>query len=82
MRFIKLLFSLSLVMSAHAGEKAIYVGEGRYACGVDSVDCAVLKQRNQEQTRRTQERDKEDQRNEQVDRQEREYKREYESRKY
>ena len=49
-------------MTAHAGEKAVYVGEGRYVCGTDSVDCVVLKQRNEERMRRIQERDKEDRR--------------------
>lgn len=82
MQIIKLLFMLFLSISAQADEKAVYVGEGRHAYGSDSLDCAVLKQRNQEQTRRTQERDESDRRNEQADRQEREYRREYESNRY
>lgn len=82
MRIVKLLFILFVSMSAHAEEKAVYVGEGRYACGSDSVDCAVVRQRNQEQTRRTQERDESNRRNEQNDRQEREYQRDYDSSRY
>lgn len=47
---------LLLSMNAQAAEKAVYVGEGRYACDSDSTDCEVLKQRNEEQARRRGER--------------------------
>lgn len=77
-----MLLVLFVSMSVYAEEKAVYVGEGRYACGSDSVDCAVVRQRNQEQTRRIQERDESDRRNQQNDRQEREYRRDYDSSRY
>lgn len=77
---IKLLLPLLVFLSAsiQAGEKAIYVGEGRYACDSDSIDCGVLKQRNQEQTRRERERYEDERRADREERREREYLREYE----
>jgi hypothetical protein len=82
MQGIRLLFLLFLSMSTHADEKAVYVGEGRYACDRDSVECAVLKQRSQEQTRRAQERDEDERRYERSERREAEYQREYETGNY
>jgi hypothetical protein len=80
MQTIKLLLLLLVFLpaSAQAGEKAIYVGEGRYACDSDSIDCAVLKQRNQEQTRRERERYEDERRDDREERLEREYLREHE----
>jgi hypothetical protein len=82
MQFIKVVLSLFIIMSAHAEEKAVYVGEGRYVCGTDSVDCVVLKQRNEERMRRIEERDKEDRRNEQMDWRERQDEVEFELNRY
>lgn len=84
MQMIKLLLPLLMFLSAsiQAGEKAIYVGEGRYACDSDSIDCAVLKQRNQEQTRREWERYENERRYEREERREAEYQREYETGDY
>lgn len=62
MQIMKLLLLVFFSMSAQAEEKAIYVGEGRYSCDSDSIDCAVFKQRNQEQTRRERERYEDEQR--------------------
>jgi hypothetical protein len=42
------LLLLLLAMNVQAEEKAVYVGEERYACEGDSVECVVLKQRNRE----------------------------------
>lgn len=75
-RLLPLLVFLSA--SAHAGEKAIYAGEGRYACDSDSIDCAVLKQRNQEEMLRERERYENERRYEREERRETEYLREYE----
>lgn len=79
MHILKLLLQLLvfLSVSAQAGEKAIYIGEGRYACDSDSIDCAVLEQRNQEQTRSERERYEDERRADQEERREREYLREY-----
>ena len=84
MKIRKLLLPLLLFssMSTQAGEKAVYVGEGRYVCEADSVDCAVLKQRNQEQARRLQERHEDEQRYDREERREAEYQREYETGDY
>ena len=82
MKWIMLVFALSLALIAQADEKAVYVGEGRYYSPSDSVDNAVLKQRNQEQTRRAQERNENDRRNDNEDRRERENQRDYESSRY
>lgn len=84
MQVIKLLLPLLLLLSmnAQAGEKAVYVGGGRYACDSDSTDCAVLKQRNEEQTRRVQERYENERRYEREERREAEYQREYETDDY
>ena len=81
MKIIKLFLPLLLLMpiNAAASEKAVYVGEGRYACDSDSSDCAVLRQRNEEQTRRVQERYENERRYEREERRETEYLREYES---
>lgn len=73
-------------LTAQAGEKAIYVGEGRYSCSSDSVDCAVIKQRNNEFSIRQQERREREERYERAERREREYDRDrqqyYESTRY
>lgn len=84
MQVIKLLLPLllSLSMNAKAGEKAVYVGEGRYACDSRSIDCAVLKQRNEEQTRRVQESYENDRRYEREERRETRHQREYETGDY
>ena len=82
MKWIMLVFALSLALIAQADEKAVYVGEGRYYSLSDSVDNAVLKQRNQEQTRRAQERNENDRRNDNENRRERENQRDYESSRY
>lgn len=81
---IKLLLPLLMFLSTSslAGEKAIYVGEGRYSCDSDSIDCAILKQRNQEQTRRERERYEDERRVDREERREAEYLREYETRDY
>ena len=81
---MKLFLPLLLLVSTSiaASEKAVYVGGGRYVCDSDSIDCAVLKQRNQEQTRREQERYENEQRYEQEERREAEYLRDDETREY
>ena len=76
---IKLLFLLFLALNAHADEKAVYVGDGRYACDGDSADCAVIKQRNQDQARRAQERDEDERRYERERLRETDSRRNYES---
>lgn len=40
----------------HADPRVTYVGDGRYACSGSDRDCAVIRQRNHEQTSRTMER--------------------------
>lgn len=59
-----------------AGDRATYVGEGRYSCSSDSIDCAVLRQRNNEVSNRQRERLEAEQRYERYERREREYERE------
>lgn len=56
MKNIALIFSLVIASLAHAEPRMTYVGEGRYACSGSDRDCAPIRQRNDEQTRRTQER--------------------------
>ena len=75
MKIIKLFLPLLLLVSSNipASEKAIYVGGGRYACDSSSIDCAVLKQRNQEQTRRERERYEDEQWHDREERHEVEY---------
>lgn len=84
MRFTELLIMLTLAVPilAHATEKAVYVGEGRYyGQERDSVDSAILNQRNHEQTLLQQERNRNEERYERAERREREYQRErYEDR--
>lgn len=41
---------------AHAEPRVTYVGDGRYACSGSDRDCATIRQRNDDQTRRTMER--------------------------
>lgn len=72
---------LGATVTAQADEK-VYVGEGRYACSEDSADCAVLKQRNEEQMRRARDRNDYEQRSDRAERHEREYLRDYESDRY
>jgi len=85
---LALLVSFTCITSitAQAGEKATYVGEGRYSCSSDSVDCAVLKQRNNELSIRQQERRENERRYERAEQREREYDRErqqyYETNRY
>ena len=84
MKTMKLFLPLLLLLSsiATAEEKAVYVGDGRYACGSDSIDCAVLKQRNEERTRREQERYENERQYEREERREAEYLQDYERREY
>ena len=86
MKWITLLPALILASGvsiiAQADERAVYVGEGRYACSNDSSDCAVVRQRNEEQTRRVRERDDYERRSDRQERREREYERDYESDRY
>lgn len=78
-KFITLSFLICLTpVIGHAGERATYVGEGRYSCSSDSVDCAVLRQRNNEISTRQQERLEAEQRYERYERRERQYERDYE----
>jgi hypothetical protein len=83
-----LLFSLALALSinAQAGEKASYVGDGRYVSEGKSVDDAVLRQRNNEYSERERDRQDNERRYERSERREREYDREsqqdYESNPY
>ncbi|PTR09938.1 hypothetical protein C8R32_10224 [Nitrosospira sp. Nsp5] len=67
----------AMPVTAQVGEKATYVGEGRYV-GDDrtSSDTAVIRQRNQEQTERRQDRDRSEQRYQESERRERAYERE------
>lgn len=77
-----IVISLS-VAAVQAGEKAVYVGEGRFVGqDKDSSDTAVLRQRNQEQTLRAQERNRNEERYERTERREREYDRESSDRRY
>ena len=64
------LLVLPLSITAKAGEKATYVGEGRYSC------CAVLRQRNNELTERQYDRQENERRSGDAERREREYDRE------
>ncbi|WP_074796617.1 hypothetical protein [Nitrosospira briensis] len=84
MKTIKLLLPLLLLLPiiSTASEKAVYVGGGRYACDSDSTDCAVLKQRNEERTRREQERYENERQYEREERREAEYLQDYERREY
>jgi hypothetical protein len=84
MKTIKLFLPLLLFVSASApaSEKAVYVGGGRYACNSASTECAVLKQKNEEQTRRERERYEDERRDDREERREAEYLREYETRDY
>jgi len=72
------LICLSWLVSTagQAGERATYVGEGRYSCSSDSIDCAVLRQRNNDISSRQRERLEAEQRYESYERREREYERE------
>jgi hypothetical protein len=70
------LLVLPLSITAKAGEKATYVGEGRYSCSTDSIDCAVLRQRNNELTERQYDRQENERRSGDAERREREYDRE------
>lgn len=65
----------AIPIAAKAGEKATYVGEARYSCSSDSVDCAVLKQRNSELSNQQRRQWEADQRYESDERREREYER-------
>ncbi len=84
MNIIKFFLPLLLLVpvNAAASEKAVYVGGGRYACDSDSTDCAVLKQRNEERTRREQERYENERQYEREERPEAEYLQDYERREY
>lgn len=78
MKITQLLILLTLAIPITAsGDKAVYVGEGRYV-GQDrtSSDTAVLRQRNQEQTERRQDRQRDESRTRENDRQDRDYQRE------
>lgn len=74
---------LTLPLAAQAGKEAVYVGEGRFlGQEKDSVDSAVLRQRNQEQTIRAQERNRDEERYERSERRERLYDRERSNQRY
>ena len=75
MQIMKFLLLALVVTSSQAEEKAIYVGGGRYSCDSGSIDCAMLKQRNQEQTRREQDRHEDEERYDREERREAEYQR-------
>lgn len=61
----------ALDVSASDGEKATYVGGGRYVGEGKSVDDAVLHQRNNEWTQRQQDRQENEQRHDRSERRER-----------
>jgi hypothetical protein len=63
-------------ITAKAGEKATYVGGGRYSCSTDSINCAALMQRNNESTERQYDRQENERRSNDAERREREYDRE------
>jgi len=76
-KFITLSFLIWLVPAiGQADERAVYVGEGRYSCSSDSIDCGELRQRNNEISNRQRERWEAEQRYERYERREREYERE------
>ena len=83
-----LLLSLALVLpiAAQAGEKATYVGGGRYVGEGKSADDAVLRQRNNEYSERERDRQDNERRYERSERRERDNDREsqqdYESSRY
>ena len=65
------------ISQAGAGEKAVYVGEGRfYDENQETAAAAILRQRNHEQTLRSQERNRYEERYERTERWERERERE------
>jgi hypothetical protein len=70
------LLMLPVSITAKASEKATYVGEGRYSCSTDSIDCAALRQRNDESTERQYDRQENERRFNDAERREREYDRE------
>ena len=75
---------LSLFIAAAAivlpcfAREPVYVGEGRYFCSDNTIECATLKQRNNEISIRKQERWEAEQRYERYERRERHYERYYE----
>lgn len=69
--------ALGAVSESGAGERALYVGEGRfYGKDQGTTDSAILRQRNHEQTLRAQERNRQEERYERDERREREFERE------
>ncbi|MBA4144004.1 MAG: hypothetical protein H0X43_13745 [Nitrosospira sp.] len=84
MQIIRRLLPLVLLLSVNtqAEENATYVGGGRYACDSDTVDCGVLKQRNEERERKAQDRDEDERRYERAERRDADDKLEYGSGRY
>lgn len=56
MKNIILLVAVVVATAAHAEPRVTYVGDGRYACSGSERECAAIRQRNDDQTRRTLER--------------------------
>lgn len=51
-----ILVAAAAAVIAHADPRVTYVGDGRYACSGSERECAAVRQRNDDQTRRTLER--------------------------
>lgn len=56
MKNIALILAVAAASMAHAEPRVTYVGDGRYACSGSDRDCAAIRQRNDDQSHRTQER--------------------------
>lgn len=56
MKHIVLALALSIASLAHAEPRVTYVGDSRYACSGSDRECASIRQRNDDQTRRTMDR--------------------------
>lgn len=54
-------------------EEPVYVGEGRYSCSGNTIECSTLKQRNNEISIRQRERWEDERRYERAERRERQY---------
>lgn len=53
MKNIALILAFAAASLAQAEPRVTYVGDGRYACSGSDRDCAAIRQRNDDQTRRT-----------------------------
>lgn len=53
MKHIALILVAAAATVAHAEPRVNYVGDGRYVCSGSDRECAPIRQRNDEQTRRT-----------------------------